>query len=226
MLISLKAAPRRCFAKYMFFKILQNSQEKTCAGVTFLIKLQAAKIHKIHKKTSVPESRFIRLETLYQHQIDDTLQIFHSTAYSRIRAFGIIYPVCSYSKLESPEIVSILSISYLMWEVVVMFYKKKKKKLNKQGKDPHSSCQVELQQGLFCIKNFPSWNNTYFTYYLIYIIANKNSVIFLTLKDVRYPPLDLFHYFRKLVLIACISKKICYFSLVICHIREARERCQ
>ena len=98
----------------MFFKILQNSQEKTCAGVTFLIKLQAAKIHKTHKKASVPESRFVRLETLYQHQIVDTLQIFHSTAYSRTRAFGIIYPVCSYSKLESPEIVSILPISYLM----------------------------------------------------------------------------------------------------------------
>ena len=32
---------RRCSVKKMFFENLQNSQENTCAGVSFLIKLQA-----------------------------------------------------------------------------------------------------------------------------------------------------------------------------------------
>ena len=34
MLVS-EAAVRKCFAKYVFIKILQNSQEKACAGVSF-----------------------------------------------------------------------------------------------------------------------------------------------------------------------------------------------
>ena len=37
-----KSSHRRCSVKKMFLNILQNSQEKTCARVSFLIKLQAS----------------------------------------------------------------------------------------------------------------------------------------------------------------------------------------
>ena len=36
-----ESAVRRCSAKYLFWKILQNSQKNTCAGVSVLIKWQA-----------------------------------------------------------------------------------------------------------------------------------------------------------------------------------------
>ena len=38
----LEAAARRCSVKKVFLEILQNSQENTCARVSFLIKLQAS----------------------------------------------------------------------------------------------------------------------------------------------------------------------------------------
>ena len=38
------------------YKIFQNSQESTCGGVSFLKKLQAEKIRKIHKETAVLDS--------------------------------------------------------------------------------------------------------------------------------------------------------------------------
>ena len=41
-----KAVTERCSEKKMFFEILQNSQEKACARVSFLIKLQAAQLLK------------------------------------------------------------------------------------------------------------------------------------------------------------------------------------
>ena len=40
-----KAATLRCSVKIVFLQILQNSQENTCAAVSFLTKLQAS-----HKK--------------------------------------------------------------------------------------------------------------------------------------------------------------------------------
>ena len=43
-IISLKAALHRCSAKYVFLKVLQNSQENTRVGSLFSIKLQAEKI--------------------------------------------------------------------------------------------------------------------------------------------------------------------------------------
>ena len=36
-----KAGIQRCFVKKVFLEILQNSQENTCARVSFLINLQA-----------------------------------------------------------------------------------------------------------------------------------------------------------------------------------------
>ena len=35
-----KAVPQRCSVKELFLEILQNSQENTCARVSFFIKLQ------------------------------------------------------------------------------------------------------------------------------------------------------------------------------------------
>ena len=36
-----KAVTRKCSAKMLFLKVLQNPLENTCAGVSFLINLQA-----------------------------------------------------------------------------------------------------------------------------------------------------------------------------------------
>ena len=38
--IHLEAATRSCYVKKVFLKISQNSQENTCVGVSFLIKLK------------------------------------------------------------------------------------------------------------------------------------------------------------------------------------------
>ena len=46
-----KAVTRRCSVKKLFLKILQNSQEKTCARFSFLIKLQALGLQLIKKET-------------------------------------------------------------------------------------------------------------------------------------------------------------------------------
>ena len=40
---STEAAARRCSVKYVFLEISQNSQENTCARVSFLIKLKTNK---------------------------------------------------------------------------------------------------------------------------------------------------------------------------------------
>ena len=42
---------RRCSVKKMLLKLSQNSQENTCAGVSFLIRLQASACNLIKKKT-------------------------------------------------------------------------------------------------------------------------------------------------------------------------------
>ena len=42
MLETTEAGAKRCSVKKVFIEILQNSQENTCAGVSFLIKLQAS----------------------------------------------------------------------------------------------------------------------------------------------------------------------------------------
>ena len=49
---STDAVVQRCFVKKVFLKIPQNSQEKTCAGVTLLIKLQASGLQLYHKRDS------------------------------------------------------------------------------------------------------------------------------------------------------------------------------
>ena len=38
---STEAVARRCFGEKLFLKVLQNSLESTCVGVSLLIKLQA-----------------------------------------------------------------------------------------------------------------------------------------------------------------------------------------
>ena len=56
--------------------------------------------------------------------------------------------------------------------------------------------------------------------------CKKIFVSFSTPKGSHYPTPNRFYYFRKLVRIGCISKRICYLSLSICHFRETREHHQ
>ena len=46
-----EAVTRRCFVEKLLLEILQNSQENTCARVSFLIKLQASTCNFIKKET-------------------------------------------------------------------------------------------------------------------------------------------------------------------------------
>ena len=46
-----EAVARRCSVKKVFLKIPQNSQENTCARVSYLIKLQASSCNFIKKET-------------------------------------------------------------------------------------------------------------------------------------------------------------------------------
>ena len=50
MTISLEPNLHRWSAKWVFLKLLQNSQENNCAGVYFIIKLQVEKSFKIYEK--------------------------------------------------------------------------------------------------------------------------------------------------------------------------------
>ena len=46
-----RSSHRRCFVRKVFLEILENSQENTCARVSFLIKLQASACNFIKKET-------------------------------------------------------------------------------------------------------------------------------------------------------------------------------
>ena len=81
---------------------------------------------------------------------------------------------------------------------------------------------LELEQDPLYVKNLPSWNKADF-FYRSYIIAKKKH--FLTFQGNDFTPLNRFYYFRKLVLIACISTIIWFFSHFICHV-ETREHYQ
>ena len=50
-----KAVAWRCSIKKVFLEISQNSQEHTCARVSFLIKLQALKRCTLHRSLSLSE---------------------------------------------------------------------------------------------------------------------------------------------------------------------------
>ena len=43
-------------------KFLQNSQENTSVGVSYLVKLQSEKVLKIHKKIPAPSLDYIKLQ--------------------------------------------------------------------------------------------------------------------------------------------------------------------
>ena len=47
-----EVATCRCSTKYVFFKILRYSQENTCVGISFLIKLQALRPTTLLKRDS------------------------------------------------------------------------------------------------------------------------------------------------------------------------------
>ena len=44
LVVALEAVARRCSVKKVFLEISQNSQENTCAKVSFLIKLQVSEL--------------------------------------------------------------------------------------------------------------------------------------------------------------------------------------
>ena len=67
--LSTKAVAQRCFVKKVFFKISQNSQENTCARVSFLIKLQAC--------------NFIKKETLAQVFSCEFCEILKNTFFTK-----------------------------------------------------------------------------------------------------------------------------------------------
>ena len=86
--------------------------------------------------------------------------------------------------MESSVIVSILLISYLISKVVIMVCQKKLKiKRDKHLFSKLTMCvdfflDLEQEQALFYIKKLPTWNTTYFTYYLSYNFAKKIFVFF------------------------------------------------
>ena len=66
-----KAVVRRCFVKKLFLEISQNLQGNTCAGVSFLIKLQAfatlLKKRLWHRRFPVNFVKFLRTHFLTKH---------------------------------------------------------------------------------------------------------------------------------------------------------------
>ena len=78
------------FDKVAGWEISENSPGNTCACVSILVKLQAEKIHKTHKKTPVPpDFRFNKAAaggTISTSWLWCTY-IFHFAAYNKIEAF-------------------------------------------------------------------------------------------------------------------------------------------
>ena len=78
---------------------------------------------------------------------------------------------------------------------------------------------IELNQALFYVKNLPSWipliiwavslqRKTWPFFFLCFLLPTLRSVLLLQKS-----------------FISCISKRICYFSVFICHLRETRGHC-
>ena len=61
--VNLRKVARRCSVKKVLLEILQNSQENTCARVSFLVKLQAEACNFIKKETLVQmcSSKFCKI---------------------------------------------------------------------------------------------------------------------------------------------------------------------
>ena len=55
---------RRCTVRKVFLKTSQNSQEKTCVGVSFLIKLQVSDQQILKKETLVLKIEFPTINVL------------------------------------------------------------------------------------------------------------------------------------------------------------------
>ena len=66
----------------MFFEISQNSQENTCARVSFLIKLQAWAGNFIKKETLAQAGNFIKKETLAQVLSCKFCEIFKNASFT------------------------------------------------------------------------------------------------------------------------------------------------
>ena len=62
--IKIQKQPPKVLYKKMFYKISQNSQENTCARVSFLIKLQTESCNFNKKETHVNFAKFLRISFL------------------------------------------------------------------------------------------------------------------------------------------------------------------
>ena len=115
------------------------------------------------------------------------MHFFYCVARNKIKGFYTICTFCSYSWLESPVLVCIPAISYLILGVLVMICEKTSK--------PNKT--------RFFFKTFYEkiafFKYHRFTHSLNYIIAMKHFAIFLfILQCIHYTRFDWFYYFRKL----------------------------
>ena len=154
-----------------------------------------------------------------------TRTFFHCTANNKIKTFCTISKVCSYSRLENLVIVSVANIIFNVESRGVHLQKKKIK--IKWDKDlclissRYMDFLPQFYAGTdsFYVKKIPTLNNTDFTYYLSYRCKN----FILRFKAFTYLSLPISRSSSKFVLISCISKKVCYFCLFICHAREFKK---
>ena len=132
---------------------------------------------------------------------------------------------CVVTRNKSPVIVCILPI-YLMSGQELWWWpaKKNQRSLFKVVKAYEVSVSILCWSRLFYSKHLPSWNTTGIACYLSYTLAKENFPIFLFTLLRHLLPNDWFYYFRKLICITCIYKRLCYCSLFILHVRETREQ--
>ena len=116
----IKSTPSEIIAEKIFFKILKNTQESTCAKSIFenniagwkisskltrgylckslvLNKIKFAKFSRKHLFQNLTFDKIQGPLRQYQHQIVDTLAFFYFGAYNKTHTFCTIYAVCHYA---------------------------------------------------------------------------------------------------------------------------------
>lgn len=164
-----------------------------CAGISCLVKLQAG-------GTTSASNRWYNC-------------ILYYIARNKIKGFCTIYVFCFYSWLESPVLVCIAAISYLILGVLVMICEKTSK--------PN---KTRLFFKTFYEK-IAFFKYHRFTHSLNYIIAMKHFVIFLfMLQCIHYTRFDWFYYFRKLFSQLVFLKEIVFLLLFLSAMSERQKR--
>ena len=80
---------RRCSIKKVFWKISQNSQENTCATVSFLIKLQASACNFIKKETLAQAFSCVFCKIFNNIFLIQHLRVTASALFTAIRILGL-----------------------------------------------------------------------------------------------------------------------------------------